>query len=49
MIKDERIDEIVNSGGVTAHIPELLEGIQDMNWPTAERIAVLLRSMPREV
>lgn len=49
MIEDERLEQIIRSKNYIEHVPELLEGIQDLNWPNASRIVDFLKPRAREV
>ncbi|EFM08760.1 hypothetical protein PaecuDRAFT_4225 [Paenibacillus curdlanolyticus YK9] len=49
MVDDVRLAFIVQSKDIQPFIPELLEGIQDMNWPNACSIVEILSAHPEEV
>jgi Domain of unknown function (DUF5071) len=47
----ERVDELkqLNNSDLIPVLPNLLEWIQDMNWPIAKEIAKLLLNFPSEI
>lgn len=49
MINDARLDLILNSKEYLTYLPELLEGIQDINWPNAYCIVEFLNKHDVEV
>lgn len=49
MINDARLDFILSSKEYLPYLPELLEGIQDINWPNAYRIVEFLNKHDVEV
>ncbi|WP_402873346.1 DUF5071 domain-containing protein [Paenibacillus illinoisensis] len=49
MINDARLNFILSSKEYLQHLPELLEGIQDINWPNAYRIVEFLNKHDVEV
>lgn len=49
MINDARLDLILNSKEYLPYLPELLEGIQDINWANAYRIVEFLNNHDVEV
>jgi hypothetical protein len=48
MINDDRLEQILLSNNHEVYISELLEGIQDMNWPNAERIVEILKPISKQ-
>lgn len=49
MINDARLNFILSSKEYLPYLPELLEGIQDINWPNAYRIVEFLNKHDVEV
>lgn len=49
MINDARLEFILSSREYLQHLSELLEGIQDINWPNAYRIVEFLNKHDEEV
>ncbi|WP_239616830.1 DUF5071 domain-containing protein [Cohnella mopanensis] len=48
MINDDRLKHILKSNNLEIYIPELLEGIQDMNWPNAEQVVEILKPLSKQ-